>query len=330
LKSIGIICCFFGPWPRWGNLFLESCRRNPTVDFFLVTDCAIPLRDAPNIKIVDLDVPRFNALATEKLGIQVKVRRPYKIVDFRPAFGVLFREFLEKYDFWGYCDLDVIFGDIRSFLTGELLDQYDVIATRKEIVTGHFTLFRNEDRITRIYQRSRDLEKVFGSEGITAFDECGWGIHFQLLRGQPFSEVASQAKIDSLMHVLDRSPDVRVHRKTIMDEHLPFRESFASRIKEVRWDNGKMVDVPTGRELMYYHLQYLKEEPGFYVPEWETMPYAFLLKPRGVYWVGEEDRARRLATAVRRGAYLVGRSIALYPRYYVGQLLRALRPRPRG
>lgn len=330
MKSIGIVCCFFGSWPRWANLFVESCRHNPTVDFYLVTDCDVPLGGpAPNIKIVNLDVPRFNALATEKLGIQVKVRRPYKIVDFRPAFGVIFREYLGKYDFWGYCDLDVVFGDIRAFLPDELLDQYDVIATRKEIITGHFTLFRNEDRITRIYQRSRDLEKVFGSEGITAFDECGWGIHFKLLRGQPFSEVASEARIDSLMHVLERSPDVRVHRKTIMDEHLPFREPFASRVKEIRWDRGKIFDVPTGRELIYYHYQYLKQEPGFYVPKWDKMPSAFLIKPLGVYWAGEGSEPHPLSTAVGRYLSFVGRGISLYTQFFAGQVMRVLRPGPR-
>ena len=36
--------------------------------------------------------------------------------DLRPAYGVLFEEYLDGYDFWGHCDLDVLFGRIRDHL----------------------------------------------------------------------------------------------------------------------------------------------------------------------------------------------------------------------
>jgi len=29
--------------------------------------------------------------------------------------------------FWGYCDIDLIFGNIRAFMTDELLNEYDII-----------------------------------------------------------------------------------------------------------------------------------------------------------------------------------------------------------
>lgn len=305
MKTIGLVCCHFGTWPKWADLFVESCRHNPTIDFYLVTDCAPRHAAAENIKLIDFDLPRFNALASEKLGIKVDIKRAYKLADFKPAYGVIFREYLEGHDFWGYCDLDIVFGNIRRFLTDELLDEYDVIATRKEFITGHFTLFRNVESITRLYESSRDHEKVFATDKNFAFDECGWALHFKLLRGATFSEVAPLESIDSLMHVLERSPDVRVHRKTICDEHLPFKEPFASFVKEIRWNQGELVDTPTQRDLMYYHLQFLKNEPGFYVPTWETMPEAFLITRRGVHWVGKEDLIRRLVTAAGRRIYFL-------------------------
>ena len=50
-----------------------------------------------------------------------------------------------EYDFWGYCDIDLIFGNIRKFITDDILDKYDKILSR-----GHFTLFRNKDSINTI------------------------------------------------------------------------------------------------------------------------------------------------------------------------------------
>jgi hypothetical protein len=305
MKTIGIVCCFVGTWPKWADLFVESCRHNPSIDFYLITDCIPPHHVPPkNVRFVNLDLPGFSALASAKLGLEVNLTRPYKLTDFKPAYGVIFRDYLEKYDFWGYCDLDIVFGDIRKFLTDELLDEYDVIATRKEFITGHFTLYRNTDNITRLYENSRDYKEVFStSSNSFAFDECGWGLHGKLLKGEEFAKVASEAKIDSIMHVLERSPDIRVHRKTICDEHLPFKDTFGSFVKEIRWDKGKVVDTPSQRELIYYHLQYLKESPGFYVPAWDKMPEAFLITKRGVYWVGEEGLARRLETVISRKSY---------------------------
>jgi len=333
MKTIGIVCCFVGEWPRWADLFLESCRHNPSVDFYLMTDCTPPRHVPPaNVKLVPLDLPGFNALASEKLGFDVNLKWFYKLTDFKPTFGVVFRDYLQSYDFWGYCDLDLAFGDIRKFLTDELLDEYDVIATRKEFLTGHFTLYRNTDEVTRLFERSQDYRKVLTASNTFAFDECGWGLHGKLLKGEDFAKVASEAKVDSMMHVLERSPEIRVHRKTICDEHLPFKDTFGSFVKEVRWEKGRIVDTPSRRELIYYHLQYLKESPGFYVPLWDRMPEAFLITKRGVYWVGEEDRARRLKTAAGRSTYPFLKSISIgyrKVRVLLRRLARFLHLQPR-
>jgi hypothetical protein len=303
MRTIGVVCCFFGTWPEWAHLFIESCRHNPTVDFYLITDCAPPRQIASgNVRLVDLDLAGFNVLASKKLGAEINVKRPYKVADFKPTYGVLFQEYLEGYDFWAFCDLDIVFGNIRGFLTDELLDEYDVIAARPEFITGHFTLFRNVDRITRLYERSRDYLKVFCNEEIFCFDECG-PLQFRLLRGEDFADIASDSPIDSIMHVIEGSPDIRTHRMMLCAEYIPCR-GFAD-FEEIRWEKGRVFDIPAQKELMYYHIHFLKADPRFYVPAWEEMPEAFLIKQSGIHWVGEEDLARRLVTAVRRRLHLI-------------------------
>lgn len=67
------------------------------------------------------------------LGMQVWLEKPYKLCDFRPLYGEIFSNYVDGYDFWGYCDCDLIFGDIRKFLTEELLSTKDYL-----LGMGHF------------------------------------------------------------------------------------------------------------------------------------------------------------------------------------------------
>jgi len=328
VKTIGIFTYgFFDRWPRWANLFLDSCRYNPTVDFFLLTSCSPPRPRLPsNVKVVELDLPQFQALASERLGIAVNFAQPFKVIDFKPALGEIFESDVKDYDFWGYCDVDLVFGDIRTFLSDELLMEYDIVCTRVEFITGHFTLFRNVEELRRLYARSRDYQKVFGSAEIFNFDECGWGLHSKLLKGSSFAEVASEGKVDSLMHVIARTPDLRVHLKTICDEHLWGRAKHF--VRKLRWEKGKLFDVAGNTDLMYYHFHDLKREPGFYVPNWQKAPEAFMITRRGAFWIGEQRLAERVATSVQRRISSYGKgtwAIYLFMRWKLRRLFRALR-----
>ena len=65
----------------------------------------------------------------------------------------------------------MIFGDIRSFITDEILTSNDKILLR-----GHFTLFRNVPEINAIYRNPlKDArvryQEVFSSDKIAHFDE---------------------------------------------------------------------------------------------------------------------------------------------------------------
>lgn len=337
MKTLGIINCFLGQWPDWGDLFIESCRYNPTVDFFLFSDCAAPRQGfPPNVKLVDLDLQRFNVLASERLGMEVALRKPYKLIDFKPAWGVIFEDYIKDYDFWGFCDLDVILGNIRTLLTEELLDEYDIFSCRREFLSGHFLLFRNTHEIKHLYERSSDWFRIANSEEVFNFDECGHGLHPKLLRGAKFADIASQGKIDSMMHVLARTPQIRVYMETICGEQLfMLLGGSADKVLKIRYDRGTVFDLMTGREPMYFHLQFLKLERRVFVPRWKEIPPAFLLTRRGVFWIVEQELGQRLASALHRTGYFLVRPIRLGPKllrwwlYRVLRMLAFLRPKPR-
>ena len=324
MKSIGILNCFFGEWPEWGDLFIETCRYNPTVDFFLVSDCAAPRQGWPaNVRQVKIDFADFRALAAERLGFDVALPKPYKLTDFKPAWGVILRDYVESYDFWGFCDLDIVLGNIRAFLNEELLDRYDLISCRREFPSGHFMLFRNTFDITHLFERSRDYRRIFSSAEVFNFDECGHGLQLKLLRGAPFAEVAGEARIDSMMHLLARSPEVRVHYETICGEQvfLLIGGNADKRLK-IRADRGKVEDLVTGRELMYFHLQFLKFERRVFVPRWEEIPPAFLITRRGVFWLGDQAFSQRVSSALLRAGYFyLVRPILIVPILLKGMLI---------
>ena len=75
-----------------------------------------------------------DVLGVDKIYIQAKydfsinLPSPYKLCDFKPAYGEIFNEFISSFDYWGYCDVDLIWGNIRKFLSNDLLDkEYDKI-----------------------------------------------------------------------------------------------------------------------------------------------------------------------------------------------------------
>ena len=69
---------------------------------------------------------------------------PYKLCDHKPMYGLIFENYIAGYDFRGHVDTDIIWKDIGSFITDELMDSYDRISRR-----GHFNFYRNTEDIRR-------------------------------------------------------------------------------------------------------------------------------------------------------------------------------------
>ena len=105
---------------------------------------------------------------------EVSLEQPYKLCDFRPAFGEIFAEELAGYDFWGHSDLDVIFGRIRDHLPSAAFD------ADKILFNGNFSLYRNTPEAARWYRH--EVGKVSYRDALTApeamhFDEWA-GIYY--------------------------------------------------------------------------------------------------------------------------------------------------------
>jgi hypothetical protein len=171
--SIALLVCHFGAYPWYLPYFIHSCKFNPTIDFYIITDTVEPIPHKPdNVKIVYHTLDSFKLKTSEKLGFDVGIiTSNNKVADFKPAFSFLFPEITASYDFWGYADLDIIFGNIRDFMTDEVLN-HDVISGRHDGIYGKFCLFRNSPKTQTLFMQSRDYRQIFSRPQKFYFDGC--------------------------------------------------------------------------------------------------------------------------------------------------------------
>jgi hypothetical protein len=166
-----VFCVYFGPLPSYFPLWRNSLARSSSVDWFLITDqITDTTKSEKNFTAVIMSKSEFSQFMSDRLGISLVLRKPYKVCDWRPAFSCLleFTPNPELYDFWGHSDMDLIVGDIDSFLSSPGVKNYDRVFDQ-----GHFSLYRNREDVNRLYQsvRSQDWRTVFQSEEHFGFDE---------------------------------------------------------------------------------------------------------------------------------------------------------------
>lgn len=169
MTSIAYIIPYFGKFPELFPVWLESCRRNPTVEWLIFTDDATPYDYPANVKVHICSFSQVQERAADLFDFPINLTTPYKLCDMKVAYGLLFEEWLKAYDFWGFCDVDLIWGDIRHFFTEDLLAKYDKVGYQ-----GHSTLFRNTSFINHLFLEplgNESFQELVQSEKIEFIDE---------------------------------------------------------------------------------------------------------------------------------------------------------------
>lgn len=164
---------YFGSWPEWIDLFFETARRNTKIDFLVVTDCDADQFAAANVHIRPTSFADYVQRARSWLGLPFDPADGYKLCDLRPMFGVLHEEEFSGYDFYGWCDTDILLGDVRGVYTDEVLARYDVLSTHADRISGHFALFRNTHRNRTMYRRIYRWQQRLLEPEFIGLDEHG-------------------------------------------------------------------------------------------------------------------------------------------------------------
>lgn len=169
MKTICIIIPYFGHFNNYFPLFLISCKNNPTVNWLVFTDDKEEYNWPPNVKVVYTTLDDIRLRVQHLFPFKISLKKPYKLCDYKPAYGLIFEKELEGFDFWGHCDTDMIIGNIRHFVTDSVLEN-DKVFSR-----GHFTLYRNNKQMNSYFQNQNYIsyQEVFTSDSSYAFDEWG-------------------------------------------------------------------------------------------------------------------------------------------------------------
>lgn len=248
------ICTQFGPLPPTWPAFLLSCEKNPEFEWLIVCDKEIS-STPQNVRSVRMTFEEYLGLVSERVGFQVN-KGPYSACDIRPAFGVVFEAEIAGYDFWGHADLDVVWGRLEIFLSARNLRRYDVISSRRSYVAGHCTVYRNCDRINRLYTGIPNFEALLADPRFCHVDEI---------------------RMSSLLR---KTPDVRVFW---FAQHVVDQIELSRRPFGWRWENGRILDQDHV-ERAYIHFGTLKRTLNRVEFTYEQKPERFVITPRGLFW----------------------------------------------
>lgn len=168
--AICFIIPYFGKWPFWFEFFLTSCAWNPKIHWLIYTDCGLPENIPDNMKFVETSFQDYCALVSKQLEIGFRPERPYKLCDIKVALGNIHDAELAEYDFFGFCDIDVVFGDLYAYLAPRIA-KYNLVTTHATRVAGHLTVMRNTQEMRDAFQVVPNWQAEFEKEENVRFDE---------------------------------------------------------------------------------------------------------------------------------------------------------------
>jgi len=290
--NIAFVIPYFGKFPPWFPAFMLSCAHNPNIHWLIFCDADnIPSHKPDNIFFHILSFDDFKQTASQIIQVPLNFQNPHKLCDFKPLYGKIFEKHLENYSYWGHCDLDIIWGDIELFLTQNDYTTYDIISTRKQAISGHFTLYKNNSKINTLFRKVKNYKKIYLIENFQGFDE---GFFSYML----------------YLDYIEKKTDLKIfwHRKYAVDwpelKYRPFGW---------HWQNGKILDK-NGTERIYLHFMKWKKDLQQMDFSFEDNPSAFKIDRFGI-WTDE------VPTRFNIQSYLASRPFYRSVRYLVRDLL---------
>lgn len=223
---IGYLLPYFGNLPKGFDLWLLTCQANPSMDWLIFTDDQTKYDYPENVKVKYISYDAFKKRIVDHFNFPVVIDRPWKLCEFKPAYGEIFSHELREYDFWGHCDTDLIWGDIRNFITDDILEKYDKIGFQ-----GHSTLYRNTPEVNSRYKTiipgQLSYKDIFNSSEGHCFDENGIENIYEYLK-IPYFRETNFAHLD------------RFHSSFFLG-HQPISEDYKNDRQVFVWNNGKII-----------------------------------------------------------------------------------------
>jgi hypothetical protein len=175
---IAMIVPWVGNLPIWSSYFFSStAAATPLVDFLVFHESQKnlqPLDTPSNVIFTDLgpgglaqlfgmsmgevlELPIRNATVVIKAMRLMFEKWPRLLAEYKPTFGSVFASYLKGYTHWGYCDLDMVIGNLPLFIEQAELDSYDVVSysfgdQEALYLRGQWTMHRNTHHINTMWK----------------------------------------------------------------------------------------------------------------------------------------------------------------------------------
>lgn len=309
LSSIALIEVWLGPWPNWFEPWIESCRHNPTITWLMFCDRKPNYADIPsNVQFIETTTAEIEKRAERALGWETNIRKAYKMCDYRPVYGLMFADHLKDTDYWGWSDNDLIWGNIRDWITEERLAQYDILTSTRCCIAGQFTIIQNTQSNNTLYQHIDDYPN--------------------LLKNFESSTNACETKLNLAVLPLEASDTLRVWRRQIQatDLHSDKWDTWSREVdvKEpaqdipyqwtsgpCRWEDGKIIHEATNTEWMFFHFMHWKPvwKRQHKTRLWRSYKHTFLLQEEGIKVVYDSKVMGGLNFLITQCPFIIHRKI---------------------
>lgn len=273
-NKTALIIPYFGRLPVLAKYFFASCRNNPDFDFLFFTDQSVGFKLPENVFLSKLTLKEFNRLTNEKTGNHFKIKFPYKLCDFKPLYGEIFSDYLKDYTFWGYCDLDMIFGRISDFITPDILNGFDIITAKPAGLAGNFTLYKNEVHINSLFRQSDSWTKILSNwwrmySFSEKFKKCGVPVskgYYYRLSVFLKKNCIERVKHGDINQIASNFAGIRIFYGDLMNSDILLKNRSITNW-QIEWQGSSLKEKHSGKELMYFHVYNLKSQKSYSIPD---------------------------------------------------------------
>lgn len=245
-NSICLILPYFGQFNNYFNLWLLSCKYNTNIDWHIYTDDQSPISFPENVKVHYCTFEDIRKRIINIFGNDIIFNKPYDLCKFKVAYHKIFPEIVLQYNYWGFCDCDLIWGDIYSAIKKAINKKYDKISWR-----GHFTLFKNTTDINDLFLSEIPGYKTFRDSislknEINLFDEVGINYIFDYYQKKIYKDLFFA--------------DLAIKSYNFKCKHFSIKQQYKNEHQIFEWNKGKLYrlyvhkDQVHKEEFIYIHL----------------------------------------------------------------------------
>lgn len=258
MKKAIFIIPYFGKLPYYFLLWEKTAGYNKEFTFWILTDDKTVVTHYENVVITQLSFEQFVQKAQKVFDFPVGLTTPRKLCDFKPTYGYIFEDEIKDYQYWGYCDIDVVLGNLNKLIPLE--EGHD-----KLFVHGHMTLFKNTPDINRMFMSdihsNETFQDVLADTENHIFDEPSDGLNINLISEQCGIKTFFDYK------VADINPYSYLFKRSLYDYSCPRKQGRIVKQENIAkqifyWERGNLFRYALNSsnemevdEFRYFHFQ---------------------------------------------------------------------------